>query len=212
MATPYHVLGLEPNAPKDQVKEAFRKLVWQYHPDKAAPNARVTAEAKFKEVKLAYEAILQHEAGYRPPPPGSAPNAHHAEAYWHAHSADGRVPWGQYAGHETEWGFYRAMMRSGRNNLALLSMMGLLAIPSIAAGVAILQSILTDKREEEEERAPENWRPDSFVVNGQVTSHNPWAANTQVVDINRYKEAQARLRAKREVEAKREAEAADGSR
>jgi hypothetical protein len=31
------------------------------------------------------------------------------------------------------------MLKSGRNNLALLSVMGLLAIPSIAAGVAILQ-------------------------------------------------------------------------
>jgi hypothetical protein len=31
------------------------------------------------------------------------------------------------------------MLKGGRNNLALLSMMGLLAIPSIAAGVAILQ-------------------------------------------------------------------------
>jgi hypothetical protein len=50
------------------------------------------------QIKLAYESILQHEAGYRPPPPGSAPNAHYAEAYWHAHSADGRVPWGQFAG------------------------------------------------------------------------------------------------------------------
>jgi hypothetical protein len=53
------------------------------------------------QIKLAYESILQHEAGYRPPPPGSAPNAHYAEAYWHAHSADGRVPWGQFAG---AWG------------------------------------------------------------------------------------------------------------
>lgn len=34
-----------------QVKEAFRKLVWQYHPDKAAPDARLAAEAKFKEVR-----------------------------------------------------------------------------------------------------------------------------------------------------------------
>jgi hypothetical protein len=32
------------------VKEAFRKLVWQYHPDKCAPEGRLTAEAKFKEV------------------------------------------------------------------------------------------------------------------------------------------------------------------
>jgi DnaJ-class molecular chaperone len=34
-----------------QVKEAFRKLVWQHHPDKAAPEARLAAEAKFKEVR-----------------------------------------------------------------------------------------------------------------------------------------------------------------
>eukprot|EP00775_Hariotina_reticulata_P002929 gene2929-3215_t len=50
------------------------------------------------QVKLAYEAILRREAGYRPPPPGSHPNVQNAEAYWHAHSADGRVPWGQFAG------------------------------------------------------------------------------------------------------------------
>jgi len=50
------------------------------------------------QVKLAYEAILKQEAGYRPPAPGSAPNMKYAEAYWHAHSADGRVPWGKYAG------------------------------------------------------------------------------------------------------------------
>jgi hypothetical protein len=79
----------------------------------------------------------------------------------------------------------------------------LLPCPCAAAAMC---SILTDKREEEEQ-AVESWRPDSFVVNGQVTSHNPWAANSQLgLDINRYREAQARLRAKREAEA-----AADGS-
>lgn len=50
------------------------------------------------QVKLAYEAILEREAGYRPPPPGSAPNMKYAETYWHTHSTDGRVPWGKYAG------------------------------------------------------------------------------------------------------------------
>lgn len=44
-----------------------------------------------------------------------------------------------FAGHETEWAFYRSMLKSGRNNLALLSVMGLLAIPTIAAGVAMIQ-------------------------------------------------------------------------
>jgi hypothetical protein len=76
----------------------------------------------------------------------------------------------------------------------------------VSAGHAAF-SLLTDKRDEEEDQAPESWRPDSYVVNGQVTSHNPWAASNQLgVDISRYREAQARLRAKREAEA-----AADGS-
>jgi hypothetical protein len=91
------------------------------------------------QIRTAYEAILSNEAGYRPPPPGSAPNAAYAQAYWHAHSHDGRVPWGIYAGHETEWAFYRAMWRGGRNNLAMLTVLGLCAIPAIAAGAAVVQ-------------------------------------------------------------------------
>jgi hypothetical protein len=80
------------------VKEAFRKLVWKHHPDKATPDMRASAEAAFKEIKTAYETILKGQAGYAPPPPGSPPNAAYAEAYWHAHTTDGRVPWGKYAG------------------------------------------------------------------------------------------------------------------
>lgn len=57
-----------------------------------------TTHTTSTQIKLAYEAILEQEAGYRPPPPGSAPNMHSAEAYWHTHSTDGRVPWGKYAG------------------------------------------------------------------------------------------------------------------
>ncbi len=48
--SPYAVLGLTPTASRDQVKETFRKLVWQYHPDKSPPSARAAEEVKFKEV------------------------------------------------------------------------------------------------------------------------------------------------------------------
>jgi hypothetical protein len=41
------------------------------------------------------------------PPPGSPPNPKYAEAYWHANSVDGRVPWGRFGGYETEMSFYR---------------------------------------------------------------------------------------------------------
>jgi hypothetical protein len=43
------------------------------------------------------------------------------------------------AGYETEMGFYRAMMRGGRNNMAILAVIGLMAIPTVAAGTAVVQ-------------------------------------------------------------------------
>ena len=51
-----------------QVKEAFRKLVWQYHPDKAAPDVRATAEAKFKEVRVLLLLLLPLNAAQCWPP------------------------------------------------------------------------------------------------------------------------------------------------
>lgn len=43
------------------------------------------------------------------------------------------------AGFETEMGFYRAMLKGGKNNMAILAVLGLMAIPTAAAGVAVLQ-------------------------------------------------------------------------
>lgn len=44
-----------------------------------------------------------------------------------------------FTGWETEGAFYKAMIKGGRNNMALLTVLGLFAVPSIAAGVAIIQ-------------------------------------------------------------------------
>lgn len=35
--------------------------------------------------------------------------------------------------------FYRAMLKGGRNNMAILAVLGLMAIPTAAVGVAIVQ-------------------------------------------------------------------------
>ncbi|WP_413380122.1 molecular chaperone DnaJ [Alkalihalobacillus sp. 1P02AB] len=50
----YDVLGVEKGASVDEMKKAYRKLARQYHPD---VNKAADAEAKFKEVKEAYDVL-----------------------------------------------------------------------------------------------------------------------------------------------------------
>jgi molecular chaperone DnaJ len=54
----YDVLGVERNASDDEIKKAFRKLAFQYHPDH---NRDQGAEEKFKEVKEAYDILSDTE-------------------------------------------------------------------------------------------------------------------------------------------------------
>eukprot|EP00878_Enallax_costatus_P018339 GHUV01019302.1.p1 GENE.GHUV01019302.1~~GHUV01019302.1.p1 ORF type:complete len:112 (+),score=33.16 GHUV01019302.1:982-1317(+) len=96
------------------------------------------------------------------------------------------------------------MIKGGRNNMALLTVLGLLAVPSIAAGVAIIQSFSDDAASQQEafEQVAgsdgfDSLRGDAYMVNGQMTQTNPWAANN-VLDTRRYKIAQAKLKAARE--------------
>jgi molecular chaperone DnaJ len=50
----YEVLGVARNASDDDIKKAFRKLAFQYHPDK---NADGNAAEKFKEINEAYQIL-----------------------------------------------------------------------------------------------------------------------------------------------------------
>lgn len=54
----YNVLGVERNATESQIKAAYRKLAFQYHPDR---NHDAAAEEKFKEVNEAYEVLSNQE-------------------------------------------------------------------------------------------------------------------------------------------------------
>lgn len=59
-ADPYQVLGVRRGAPKDEIKEAYRKLAAQYHPDKVShlgPELRELAHQKMIEIQKAYEKI-----------------------------------------------------------------------------------------------------------------------------------------------------------
>lgn len=57
---PYEVLGIGRNASSDEIKQAYRSLVNQYHPDKVVhlgEEFRVLAEEKFKEIQEAYQEL-----------------------------------------------------------------------------------------------------------------------------------------------------------
>ena len=62
----YEVLGVVKNASDDEIKKAYRKLAMKHHPDRNQGDAAIEAEAKFKEVKEAYEMLSdpQKRAAY----------------------------------------------------------------------------------------------------------------------------------------------------
>ncbi len=62
----YEVLGVPRNASEGDIKKAYRKLAMKYHPDRNQGDATKEAEAKFKEVKEAYEILCdgQKRAAY----------------------------------------------------------------------------------------------------------------------------------------------------
>lgn len=48
---PFEILGVKPNATKDEVKQAFKKKAWSAHPDRGGTNEEMM------KVNAAYEAI-----------------------------------------------------------------------------------------------------------------------------------------------------------
>ena len=54
----YEVLGVSKTASKDEIKDAYRKLAMQYHPDR---NKSPEAEEKFKEISEAYAVLSDVE-------------------------------------------------------------------------------------------------------------------------------------------------------
>lgn len=60
MNNPYKVLGVNPNATDDEIKQAYRELARKYHPDKYRDSDLADlAEEKMKEINAAYEEIQQ---------------------------------------------------------------------------------------------------------------------------------------------------------
>ncbi|MBI4228530.1 MAG: DnaJ domain-containing protein, partial [Deltaproteobacteria bacterium] len=51
----YEVLGLSRSASQEEIKKAYKKLAFEYHPDRNPGNA--SAESKFKEINEAYQIL-----------------------------------------------------------------------------------------------------------------------------------------------------------
>jgi len=80
IADPYATLGLPQDAPEEDVKQAYRKLAMQYHPDRNPGNK--VAEEKFKEVNNANDLIKN---GWHPGMQNAAGNG---QPQWHTASGN----------------------------------------------------------------------------------------------------------------------------
>ncbi len=56
----YHILGVEPVSSHEEIKQAFRRLALQHHPDRNLQNQK-QSEEKFKEINEAYQVLGNQE-------------------------------------------------------------------------------------------------------------------------------------------------------
>jgi DnaJ-domain-containing protein 1 len=57
----YEILNIDSNATQEEIKEAYRKLVLIYHPDKVPPEKKKEAAEYFRKIQEAYEVLSDPE-------------------------------------------------------------------------------------------------------------------------------------------------------
>ena len=72
MATYYEILGVDPTATPQQIKDAYRRLAMKYHPDRwahATDEVRRAFTAAFQQVQEAYDCLIGAQQAKRKPEP-----------------------------------------------------------------------------------------------------------------------------------------------
>ena len=57
----YDILGISKTASQEEIKNAYRKMAREHHPDMAAEEGKARAEAQFKEINEAYQILSNPE-------------------------------------------------------------------------------------------------------------------------------------------------------
>lgn len=97
----YQVLGIHKNATKEEIKQAFRRLAMEFHPDKhsqSPDHLRDSATVKFKQLSEAYETLIDDSkrADYNLRRNAYGYGAHHGKRYEYNYGGGGayRNPYG----------------------------------------------------------------------------------------------------------------------
>jgi hypothetical protein len=88
----YQILGLNPGASEEAVREAYRDLAKVWHPDRFSndPRLKEKANEKLKEINLAYEILKVHIAGKREQYTTSEETRNHTRSEPHPHESPPR--------------------------------------------------------------------------------------------------------------------------
>jgi DnaJ-class molecular chaperone len=59
------ILGLGEDATMQEIKEAYRKLAYKYHPDRCKGKSKKECQEMFKKISHANDILMSYCAGYR---------------------------------------------------------------------------------------------------------------------------------------------------